>query len=159
MAETGSEGRSTVAPAYVRPSRSRTAAPSAAPVRARVARASVTSLASSGLSGSVIFLLLGSSGRHPGDPDRTDPVAPAGRALRLEPQPERLDVRAADRHAAEVLGHEAADAVDLLVLDPEVEELAEVVDREPRGDAYAVPELLDLGLLLVVLVGDLPDDL
>ena len=47
-AETCSDGRSTVAAAYVRPSTSRTAAPSAARVRARVLRARVTSLASSG---------------------------------------------------------------------------------------------------------------
>ena len=48
MADTRRDGRSTVAAAYVRPSASRSAAPSAAPVRARVARASVTSLRSSG---------------------------------------------------------------------------------------------------------------
>ena len=47
-AETWRDGSSTVAAAYVRPSRSRTAAPSGAPVRARVARARVTSFASSG---------------------------------------------------------------------------------------------------------------
>ena len=40
------------------------------------------------------------------------------------------------------------------------EELVEVVDGEPRGDPLgAVGELLDAGLLGVVLVGDLADDL
>src|SRR5690606_802966 len=42
-----SDGSATLAAAYVRPSPSRTAAPSTAPIRARAARANVTSLVSS----------------------------------------------------------------------------------------------------------------
>ncbi len=47
IADNDSDGSATDAAAYVRPSRSRTAAPSTAPVRTRVARARVTSLRSS----------------------------------------------------------------------------------------------------------------
>src|SRR5690606_23835576 len=43
-----SDGSATLAPTYVRPSPSRTAAPSIAPTRARAERARTTSLASSG---------------------------------------------------------------------------------------------------------------
>ena len=39
---------------------------------------------------------------------------------------------AGDRHLAEVLGHQAADGVDVLVVDLDVEELAQLVDGEPR---------------------------
>jgi histidine ammonia-lyase len=54
-----SESRSTDAAAYVRPSRSRTAAPSGAWVRAIAARARVTSLASSGVRSVMVSRLVG----------------------------------------------------------------------------------------------------
>ena len=55
--------------------------------------------------------------------------------------------------ATEVLGHQAADAVDVLLLDVEAEQLVEVVDRVARGDpGGARREHLDLDLLLVVLM-------
>src|SRR6478735_4501265 len=159
-AETCSDGRSTVAAAYVLPSESRTAAPSAALVRARVARARVTSFLSSADSSliAVVFLvLLGGDAR---DEHGADAVAAAGGGLGLEAQAVRLDHRARDRDPAEVLGHQAADAVDVLLLDVEAEELVEVVDRVAGGHPDdAVVEGLDLDLLRVVLVRDLADDL
>ena len=89
-----------------------------------------------------------------------DLVAAAGGVLGGEAQAVRLDRGARDRDQPEVLGHQAADAVDVLLLDVEAEQLVEVVDRVARGDpGRAVVELLDLDLLLVVLVGDLADDL
>src|SRR5690606_8097723 len=109
------DGRSTDAAAYVLPSVSRTAAPSAAPTRARVARARVTSLASSALSGvSVIALLLVPLGGlvvHGGGIDephqhRTHLVASTRRALGLETQSVDLDHRAGQRNPAQVLGHQ-----------------------------------------------------
>src|SRR5690242_4964573 len=120
---------STAAAAYVRPSRSRIAAASAAPVRANVARARTTSLASSGDSSpvaSVIRGLLG--GGYGADQHRLDAVAAPGGLLGLEAQPVRLDRRAGDRDLAEVLGHQAEDRVDVLLLDVDAEELVEVVD-------------------------------
>ena len=59
-----------------------------------------------------------------------------GGLLGLEAQPVRLDVRARDRDPAEVLGHQAADAVDVLLLDVEAEQLVEVVDRVARGHPH-----------------------
>jgi len=51
-------------------------------------------------------------------------------------------------------------SIDVLLLDVEAHELLEVVDRIARGDPEdAVAEVLDLGTLDVVLVGDLTDDL
>src|SRR6478735_11805482 len=130
-AETCSEGRSTVAAAYVLPSESRTAAPSAAPVRARVARARVTSFLSSADSSliAVVFLVLGGDAC---DEHGADAVAAAGRSLGLEAQVVGLDHGARDRDPAQVLGHQAADAVDVLLLHVEAEELVEVVDRVAR---------------------------
>ena len=59
-----------------------------------------------------------------------------------------------------VLAEQAADGVDVLVVDVDVEQLAEVVDVQ-RAGTRVVPsaELLDPGALPVVLVGDLADDL
>jgi len=60
-----------------------------------------------------------------------DTVASARRSFGLESQTFDLDDTAADRDLAEVLGHEPADRVDILVLDRDVEEVLEVVDLEP----------------------------
>ena len=56
---------------------------------------------------------------------------------------------------------QAADRVDVLVLEVDAEQLAEVVDVQPwpLTRYAAVAEVLDLGGLAVVLVGDLADDL
>src|SRR5262245_55375485 len=117
-AVSASDGRPTVAPAYVRPSPSRTAAPSSAPVRARAARASVTNFASSADSsagaagrsalasgiGRLPLLLrhrLGVGGLNRSHEDRVDAVATAGRTLRGQQQTIDGGVRARDRYAAE----------------------------------------------------------
>src|SRR5690348_9276369 len=82
-----SDGRFTLAPAYVRPSPSRTAAPSEAPVRARAARASVTSFWSSavnsGIGGLSLLVVggLGVGGFDPPHENGIDPVPPAGGPL------------------------------------------------------------------------------
>ena len=62
--------------------------------------------------------------------------------------------------AADGLGEQAADGVDVVVVDLEVEELAELVQGESGGDAVgAGGDFDDLGQLGVVLVGELADDL
>ena len=50
--------------------------------------------------------------------------------FRLEAQAVGLHVGAGDGDATEVLGHQATDAVDVLLVDPEAEQLVEVIDRE-----------------------------
>src|SRR5690606_13774414 len=171
------DGRETLAPAYVRPSESRTAAPSTAPIRARAARASVTSFASSWSSCSVstfasgirsLPLLLARSTRlllepvvlGAADQYRLDPVTPAGGAFGHQPQPPHRSGRARDRHAAQRLREQPGDRVHLLGRQLHLEQLAQVLDRQPAGDPHrAVLQPLDRRDLHVVLVGDLPDDL
>ena len=81
-------------------------------------------------------------------------------ALGAEAQPVADDLGARDRDPPEVLGHQATDGLDVLVVDRDVEQLSEVVDREPRADPHAAAaQLLDLVGVDVVLVGDLADDL
>src|SRR3546814_7848395 len=95
------------------------------------------------------------------DQQRGDPVATASGLLGDEPEPVHLHRRAGDRHPAELLGQQATDAVHVLLDEDQArEELVEVVDRIARGDPDgAVLEDLDGDLAVVVLVGDLPDDL
>ena len=65
-----------------------------------------------------------------------------------------------DRHLVQQLGHQAADGLHVLVVQVEAEQVTELVDRQPRRDPVApVGQLGDVGVLLVVLVGDLADDL
>src|SRR5918992_532504 len=120
-----SDGSATVAAAYVRPSVSRTAAPSAAPVRARADRASVTIFASSGSpwSGIAFLPLVGVFRRvlvrsrplDGLDQHRVDPHPPAGvlAALGQQPQARHLGLRPRQRHAAELLGEQPTDRVDV----------------------------------------------
>src|SRR4051812_4429231 len=161
-----SEGRVTVAAAYVRPSPSRTAAPSIAPTRARAARASVTSLASSGFISSGIggLPLVSWAGQLPRadarDQHRVDPVAPACGALGLQPKPTDRGHRTGDRHPAERLGEQAGHGLDLVVRQLHREDLAEILDRQSRcPPPLVLAEPLHGGALDVVLVGDLPHDL
>src|SRR3954453_21227735 len=60
------------------------------------------------------------------DQHRADPVATALDLLGLEQPPVDLDRRAGDRDLAEVLGHQATDGVDLVVLEGTAEDLVEV---------------------------------
>ena len=77
-----------------------------------------------------------------------------------EPQAVRRDGRADLGQPAERLGDEAADAVDVVVLDLESEQLAELVDRQPgRHPVAALADLLHELDLVVVLVGDVADEL
>ena len=58
------------------------------------------------------------------------------------------------------LVEQAADRVDVVVLEVEAEQVAELVDGQPRAHAVApVAEVLDLRGLAVVLVGDVADEL
>ena len=68
--------------------------------------------------------------------------------------------RAGQGNLADGFGEQAADGVDVLVLDLAAEELAEFGDRVSRGDAPRA-RLCFLGLdrVAVVLVGELADDL
>src|SRR5690606_32331375 len=176
-AVTVNEGRLTLAPAYVRPSESRTAAPSTAPIRARAARASVTSFASSSSSCTVsasasgirsLPLLVARSTRRLPDPlvpvtayqDRLDPVAPAGGAFGHQPQSSYRSGRARDRHPAQRLREQPGHRVHLLGRQLHVKQLAQILDRQAGGDPdRAVLQPLDRWDLHVVLVGDLADDL
>src|SRR5689334_8572885 len=71
------------------------------------------------------------------------------------------ELLAVARHAAEVLVDETADRRHVLGLELLPQRLRELVDRETAGDpvAAAVEPRLDLGLLDVVLVADVADDL
>src|SRR6185295_15513215 len=151
----------TGAPAYVRPSRSRTAAPLAASARPIAPRASTTNLASSA-SSSVIALP--PSGFRRTDQDRTDPdtAAVVGPAFGAQPQPIPRDLGAGQRDAAQFEGDQPTDRVDVEVLvELHVVQLAEILDRQPgRHPKVLVAQVFHrCDLVGVVLVGDLADDL
>src|SRR5581483_287685 len=129
---------------------SRTAAPSAAPVRARAARASVTSLASSASSSTTVEptrcvecdvsrLTTPVESRQTShstvggalDEHRADLVAAARRPFRHEREALQRHGGARDRHPAERRGEQATDGLDVLELEPDAEELLDVVDRQP----------------------------
>src|SRR6266568_6150218 len=89
-----------------------------------------------------------------------DPVAPAGQVLGGQPQSGHGRGRAGDRNPPEPLGEQAADGLHVLGLDPDLEQLGQLVHRQPRRHpGLPVAEPLDRRLLPVVLVGDLADDL
>src|SRR5690606_25746372 len=147
-------------------SRSRTAAPWATWRRAREARARVTSLASSGGSSMPrMYRPRSGLGGHvlrldTGDDHPADAVPPTLRRLRLEAQAPHLHDRPGDGDRAQMLGHQPADRVDVVVLDADAEQLLEIVDVEPGADSpRPVRQGLALVGLVVVLVGDLADDL
>src|ERR1700712_4118577 len=82
-----------------------------------------------------------------GDQHRADPVAAPLGLLGDEDQAPDLDPGTGDGDLAEVLGHQSADRVDLVVLDLDPGDLVEVVDREAGGDTRgAVLEGLDVDL-------------
>ena len=68
-----------------------------------------------------------------------DPVASAGHLLGGERQPGHRRVRPGDRDPADRLGQQAADGVDLLLLDVDVEEVAEVVDAASSAGTRNAP--------------------
>src|SRR6266702_4568375 len=87
-----------------------------------------------------------------------DPVAPAGQVLGGQPQSGHGRGRAGDRNPPEPLGEQAADGLHVLGLDPDLEQLGQLVHRQPRRHpGLPVAEPLDRRLLPVVLVGDLAD--
>src|SRR3954453_21056019 len=64
---------------------------------------------------------------QPAHDHRGDPVPSTGHLLRRQGQPRDGGGRPRDRHPADGRGEEAADGVDLLLLDVDVEEVAQVV--------------------------------
>ncbi|OLT53998.1 hypothetical protein BJF88_00450 [Cellulosimicrobium sp. CUA-896] len=71
-----------------------------------------------------------------------------------------LGGRPRQRDLPERLGEQAAGGVHVVVVEGEVEQVAQLVDAQPGRHAQPpVAEVLDLGLGPVVLVGQLPDDL
>ena len=92
------------------------------------------------------------------DPHQHD--APALDAFRAELEPVDPCALALDRHVPERVEHQAAHRVPLLLGQLGVEQLVHLVDRGAAGHAErATGKPLDLGLVDVVLVGDLADDL
>src|SRR5690349_22265660 len=94
------------------------------------------------------------------DEDRRDALAPALGALGLEDEPRDRHALAGQRKVPELLREQAAGAVDVLVLEVEAEELAELVDRQTGVHAVAsFAQLFHLRGLAVVLVGDVAHEL
>src|SRR5712691_9278551 len=97
---------------------------------------------------------------EPLDGDGANPVAPASHTLGGQPQARHGRRRAGDRHPAEPLRKQSADGLHVLGLDPNLEQLGQLVHRQPRRHpGVPVAEPLDRRLLPVVLVCDLADDL
>src|SRR5437660_9621695 len=123
------------------------------------------SLASSGsksatLGAPLAFTVAGLAGA---DHDRGDPhPAPAVLAA-LGKHAEALDLGfgAGQRNPAELLGEQAADGFHVMIVQLDVEQLAEVADRKPGADPdRAILEVLDRRTVVGVgLVGDLAGDL
>ena len=69
--------------------------------------------------------------------------------------------RPGDGHPAQLLRQQAAGRLHVLGIDADVEKLAQFLHRQPGGDPGMLPFLdpLHRRLLLVIFVGDLPDDL
>src|ERR1700722_12453093 len=110
-----------------------------------------------GLSWLGLVLALGGGGL---DEDGAELVAAARQVFRGEVQSGHRGLRAGDRDAAELVGEQAADRLDVLRVDADAEQLLQVRAREAGGDpGRAGVKPLDRGALGVVLVGDLADDL
>src|SRR5258708_7044000 len=102
----------------------------------------------------------GAGGGAPPAGPRPARVPPPARAPGGPPRPRHSRDRARDRHPAQPLGEQPAHGLHVLGLDADAEQLRELLDRQPGGDpgpAFAEP--FHRGLLLVVLVSDLADDL
>ncbi len=75
-------------------------------------------------------------------------------------RPEISPRRPGERKPADRLGEQAADRVDIVILELDAEQVAEFVDGHPRRDPEpAVAEVFGIGHLAVVLVGDVADEL
>src|SRR6266567_7311646 len=97
---------------------------------------------------------------EPLDGDGADPVAPASHTLGGQPQARHGRRGAGDRHPAEPLRKQSADGLHILGLDPNLEQLGQLVHRQPRRHpGVPIAEPLDRRLLPVVLVCDLANDL
>src|SRR6266567_4280746 len=97
---------------------------------------------------------------EPLDGDGADPVAPASHTLGGQPQARHGRRRAGDRHPAEPLRKQSADGLHVLGLDPNLEQLGQLVHRQPRRHpGVPVAEPLDRRLLPVVIVCDIAHDL
>src|SRR5690606_28498353 len=80
--------------------------------------------------------------------------------LGLEVQPVDHRARARERDLAERLREQTTRGVDVVVVELELEQVAQLVEGQPCGDPErAAVERLDLRLAPVVLVGELADDL
>src|ERR1700716_342069 len=97
------------------------------------------------------------------DHDRGYPHSASAVLAALGEHSQALDVGlgSGQGDAAELLGEQAADGFDVVVVELDVEEFAEVLDRQAGADPdRAVVEVLDRRAVVGVgLVGDLPDDL
>src|SRR5699024_102544 len=104
--------------------------------------------------------LLHRLGCHGVDLHRRNAVASAGRAFGGQRETGDLHLGAGDGDPAEVLGHQSADRVDVLVEELETEQFAQVVHVHARAHAHRVlVNTLNGRLGSVVLVDDLPHDL
>src|ERR1051325_5239762 len=91
---------------------------------------------------------------------RADFVAPAGQVLRGEPQAADGRGGARDRDPAEGVGQQPGHRLHVLVFQVDAEQLAEFGRGQPgRDPGRTVGEPLHRRLFVVVLVGDLADDL
>src|SRR5215204_1584539 len=89
------------------------------------------------------------------DEDRRDALPSALGALSLEHEARDARPLSGLRQPAELLREQAARRIDVFVIEVESEQLAELVDRQPRVHAEPpVAEVFDLCRLAVVLVGD-----
>ena len=142
----------------MRPSVSRTAAPSGASVRARAERASVTSFASSAFSSSMCRGLRpscplrfrrrdrcgrsGSRADHHGADAHPAPRVLA--ALGVQPQPGDLCLGARQRNPTQPLCEQSDDGLHVVVGEVDAEQIAEVVHAQPgRHPDGAVGEMFD----------------
>src|SRR4051812_15519840 len=90
---------------------------------------------------------------HPADAAAGHPLGPQDQAL-------ALDLLALGRHVAEQVEHQPADGVPVALGQLAVEQVVDLVDRHGPVDPHvAAGQALDGGLVAVVLVEDLPDQL
>src|SRR5699024_3181604 len=77
----------------------------------------------------LVLVLRGPAHQHGGQA-----LAAAGALLRLEFETEHVHLGAGDRHPSGGLGQQSADAVDVVVVQLETEQVADLGEPRPRGD-------------------------